>query len=66
MQPLKLPELENFHLTDFRYFFTTKPLWVGDFRAEKKIQNKIFFVLGILYTGNFSGKNLVFAFLSVH
>jgi hypothetical protein len=36
---LKVPKCENFHRTDFFYFFTIKPLWVGDFRAKLKIQN---------------------------
>ncbi len=31
-----LPKCENFHRTDFFYFFTIKPLWVGDFRAKIK------------------------------
>jgi hypothetical protein len=34
---LKVPKCENFHRTDFFYFFTIKPLWVGDFRAKMKI-----------------------------
>ncbi len=34
--PLKVPKCENFHRTDFFYFFTIKPLWVGDFRAKIK------------------------------
>jgi hypothetical protein len=33
---LKVPKCENFHRTDFFYFFTIKPLWVGDFRAKIK------------------------------
>ncbi len=37
---LKVPKWENFHLTDFFYFYTIKPLWVGDFRA--KIKNSKF------------------------
>ncbi len=37
---LKVPKCENFHRTDFFYFFTIKPLWVGDFRA--KIKNSKF------------------------
>ncbi len=37
---LKVPKCENFHRTDFFYFFTIKPLWVCDFRA--KIKNKKF------------------------
>jgi hypothetical protein len=37
---LKVPKCENFHRTDFFYFFTIKPLWVGDFRA--KIKNEKF------------------------
>ncbi len=36
MQVLKVPKCENFHRTDFFYFFTIKPLWVGDFRAKIK------------------------------
>jgi hypothetical protein len=31
--PLKVPNCENFHCTDF--FYTIKPLWVGDIRAKK-------------------------------
>ncbi len=27
---------ENFHLTDFRHFYTTKPLWVRRFRLKFK------------------------------
>jgi hypothetical protein len=34
---LKVPKCENFHCTDFFYFFTIKPLWVGDFIAKMKI-----------------------------
>ncbi len=37
---LKVPKCENFHRTDFFYFYTIKPLWVGDFRV--KIQNSKF------------------------
>jgi hypothetical protein len=33
---LKVPKCENFHRTDSFYFFTIKPLWVGDFRAKIK------------------------------
>jgi hypothetical protein len=33
---LKVPKCENFHRTDFCYFFTIKPLWVGDFGAKIK------------------------------
>ncbi len=33
---LKVPKCENFHRTDFFYFFTIKPPWVGDFRAKIK------------------------------
>ncbi len=33
---LKVPKCENFHRTDFFYFLTIKPLWVGDFRAKIK------------------------------
>jgi hypothetical protein len=33
---LKVPKCENFHRTDFFYFYTIKPLWVGDFRARIK------------------------------
>jgi hypothetical protein len=34
---------ENFHRKDFFYFFTIKPLWVGDYRAKiKKIKILIF------------------------
>ena len=33
---LKVPKCENFHRTDFFDFFTIKPLWVGDFRAQIK------------------------------
>ncbi len=32
----KVPKCEKFHPTDFFYFFTIKPLWVGDFRAKIK------------------------------
>jgi hypothetical protein len=37
---LKVPKCENLHSTDFFYFYTIKPLWVGDFRA--KIKNSTF------------------------
>jgi hypothetical protein len=37
---LKVPKCENFHRTDFFYFYSIKPLWVGDFRA--KIKNSKF------------------------
>jgi hypothetical protein len=30
---LKVPKCENFHLADFFYFYTIKPLWVGGFSA---------------------------------
>ncbi len=33
---LKVPKCENFHRTDFFYFYTIKPLWVGDFRVKIK------------------------------
>ncbi len=33
---LKVPKCENFHRADSFYFFTIKPLWVGDFRAKIK------------------------------
>jgi hypothetical protein len=33
---LKVPKCENFHHTDFFYFYTIKPPWVGDFRAKIK------------------------------
>jgi hypothetical protein len=34
---------ENFHRTDFFYFYTIKPLWEGDFRAKiKKFKILIF------------------------
>jgi hypothetical protein len=37
---LKVPKCENFHRTDFFYFYTIKPLWVRDFRAKiKKFKN---------------------------
>ncbi len=36
LDPLKVPKYENFHRTDFFYFYTIKPLWVGDFRAKIK------------------------------
>jgi hypothetical protein len=40
---LKVPKCENLHRTDFFYFYTIKPLWVGDFRAKnKKIKILIF------------------------
>jgi hypothetical protein len=39
-ETLKVPKCENFHRTDFFYFFTIEPLWVGDFRA--KIKNSKF------------------------
>ena len=42
-----MPKCENFHRTDFFYFFTIKPLWVGDFRAKiKKI---------LIFRGSFGG-----------
>ncbi len=39
-QTLKVPKCENFHRTYFIYFYTIKPLWVGDFRV--KIKNSKF------------------------
>jgi hypothetical protein len=33
---LKVLKCENFHLTDFFYFYTKKSLWIGDFRAKIK------------------------------
>ncbi len=40
---LKVPKCENFHRTDFFYFYTIKPLWVGDFRVKRvKIKNSKF------------------------
>ena len=33
---LKVPKCENFHRTDFFYFFAINPLRVGDFRAKIK------------------------------
>jgi hypothetical protein len=33
---LKVSKRENFRLTDFRYFCTTKPLWVGNFWDKLK------------------------------
>jgi hypothetical protein len=33
---LKVHKCENFHRTDYFYFYTIKPLWVGDFRAKIK------------------------------
>jgi hypothetical protein len=33
---LKVPKCENFHRTDFFYFFTIKPIEVGNFRAKNK------------------------------
>jgi hypothetical protein len=44
---LKVPKCENFHRTDFFYFYTIKPLWVGDFRA--KIKNLNFNILGVFW-----------------
>ncbi len=49
---LKVPKCENFHRTDFFYFYTIKPLWVGDFRA--KIKNSKFKYLGGLFGVSFS------------
>ncbi len=43
---LKVPKCENFHLTDFFYFFTIKSLWVGNFRAKIKI---------LIFRGSFWG-----------
>jgi hypothetical protein len=40
MYKLKVPKCENFHRSDFFYFYTIKPLWVGDFRV--KIKNSKF------------------------
>ncbi len=38
-----MPKCKKFHRTDFFYFYTIKPLWVGDFRAKiKKIKILIF------------------------
>jgi hypothetical protein len=34
-----VPKCENFHRTDSFYFYTIKPLWVGDFRAKIKSSN---------------------------
>ncbi len=43
LKMLKVPKCENFHRTDFFYFYTIKPLWVGDFRAKiKKLKIVIF------------------------
>ena len=39
---LKVPKCENFHRTDFFYFYTIKPLWVGDFRVKSKFKILIF------------------------
>ncbi len=44
-----MPKCENFHRTDFFYFFTIKPLWVGDFRAKMK-KFKI-----LIFRGSFGG-----------
>jgi hypothetical protein len=49
---LKVPKCENFHRTDFFYFYTIKPLWVGDFRA--KIKNSKFLCLRGLLGVSFS------------
>ncbi len=49
---LKVPKCENFHRTDFSYFYTIKPLWVGDFRA--KIKNSKILYLGGLFEVSFS------------
>jgi hypothetical protein len=49
---LKVPKCENFHRTDFFYFFSIKPLWVGDFRA--KIKNSKFWYWGCLLGVYFS------------
>jgi hypothetical protein len=46
---LKVSKCENFHRTDFFYFYTIKPLWVGDFRA--KIKNSKF----LIFRGSFGG-----------
>jgi hypothetical protein len=46
---LKVPKCENFHRTDFFYFYTIKPLWVGDFR----VKNKKFKIL--IFRGSFGG-----------
>ncbi len=52
VKSLKVPKCENFHRTDFFYFYTIKSLWVGDFRAKIKI---IFFeYLGGLFEVSFS------------
>ncbi len=34
--PLKVLKCENFHRMHFLYFYTIKPIWVGDFRAKIK------------------------------
>ncbi len=49
---LKVPKCENFHRTDFIYFYTIRPLWVGDFRV--KIKNSKFQYLGGLLGVSFS------------
>ncbi len=46
---LKVPKCENFDRTDFFYFYTIKPLWVGDFRAKIK-KFKI-----LIFRGSFAG-----------
>ena len=38
-----MPKCKNFHRTNFFYFFTIKPQWVGDLRAKiKKLKILIF------------------------
>ncbi len=53
-----MPKCENFYRTDFFYFYTIKPLWVGDFRAKIK-NSKILLIRGSF--GGFIFENFVLA-----
>ncbi len=53
---LKVPMREIFHLMDFHYFYTIKPLLLGDFRTKRN--KNIFYFCGSLRGEEFLRRNI--------